>query len=147
MGRYYRRRDSRRRDSRRRDNRRTRRRMPWAGWGKVAPQGHARTVMLRDCGKKCFLGPRKSFPICTKGTCRVNSKGVYAAYIRARQWGKRRSSYKGKARPTHRRRVYTRIAREADRMLYRMGAKRGGTRKGGRKHHKRSHKRSHKSRR
>ena len=25
---------------------RHRRHMPWAGWGKIAPQGHARTVML-----------------------------------------------------------------------------------------------------
>ena len=123
MARYYRKRDSRR--SRRY---RTRRRMPWAGWGKEEPRGHERTVMLRDCGKKCFLGPRKSFPICTKGTCKVNSKGVYAAYIRARQWGKKPSSYHGKARPTMRRRVYTRIARRANDMLYRMGAKRGGSR-------------------
>ena len=121
MARYSRKRYSRRRS--------TRRRMPWAGWGKVAPQGHARTVMLRKCGRKCFLGPRKSFPICSKGTCRVNSKGVYAAYVRARQWGKRRSSYRGKARPTHRRGVYTRVARKANRMLRRMGKKRGGSRK------------------
>ena len=37
-----------------------------------------------------FLGPKTpgnkqhpNFPICTKGTCRVNPKGLYAAYIRA----------------------------------------------------------------
>ena len=94
-----------------------RKQVPWAGWGREAPQGHARTVMKRDCGRECFLGPDKSFPICTKGTCDVNRKGLWAAYIRARQWGKRPTSYKGKSRPTHRRGVYTKVAREARRML------------------------------
>ena len=120
-------------------------RMPWAGWGRVAPRGRARTVMLRKCGKKCFLGPRKSFPICSKGTCKVNPKGVYAALIRAREWGKKRSSYKSKSkmvtqrwkgrlrrvrmkgsRPRHRRRVYTGVARRANALLRKLGVKRGG---------------------
>ena len=118
--------------------RKTRKRMPWAGWGKLAPKGHQRTVMKRKCGKKCFLGPKKSFPICAKGTCKVNKKGLYAAYIRARQWGKRRSSYKSKgkmirykgksrkvhmkgSRPRHERRTYTKIARRAKRMLRHRG--------------------------
>jgi len=105
-----------------------RRRMPWAGWGKIAPQGHARTVMLKKCGRKCFLGPRKSFPICAKGTCKVNKKGLYAAYIRGRQWGKKKSSYKGKSRPSMKRRVYTRAARKAKQMLRRRGV-RVGTRR------------------
>ena len=108
-----------------------RRRMPWAGWGKEAPFGAARTRMYKDCGKKCFLGTKTpgdkqhpDFPICTKGTCDVNPKGVYAAFIRAREWGKKRSSYKGKDHPRLRRSTYKRIARKADRMLERMGDKR-----------------------
>ena len=60
---------------------------------------------------------------------KVNDKGVYAAYIRARQWGKARSHYKGKSRPSMRRRVYTRVARRAKRILKRRGVKRGGTRR------------------
>ena len=100
--------------------------MPWAGWSKISPKGHARTVMKRKCGKKCFLGPKKSFPICAKGTCKVNKKGLYAAYIRARQWGKRRSSYKGRSRPTMKQSTYKRIARKAKSMLKRRGALRGG---------------------
>ena len=102
---------------RRRDRDSRRRRVPWAGWGKISPKGHQRTVMKRDCGRKCFLGPDKSFPICAADTCDVNDKGLWAAYIRAREWGKKPSSYKGKARPTHRRYVYTRVARDAKRML------------------------------
>ena len=120
------------RRSRRNSRRHTRKAMPWAGWGKLAPKGHARTVMKRRCGKKCFLGPRKSFPVCAKGTCKVNSKGLYAAYIRSRQWGKKSSSYKGKSRPSMRQSVYNRISRKAKRMLRRRGYKVGGkTQKGG----------------
>jgi hypothetical protein len=101
----------------RRHGHKTRKAVPWAGWGKLAPQGKERTRMLRDCGKKCFLGPKRSFPICAKGTCKVSKKGVAAAYVRARQWGKKASSYKGKARPTHRRSVYTRVAKKARKMM------------------------------
>ena len=41
----------------------TRKAVTWAGWGKLAPQGAARTRMYKKCGKKCFLGTKKSFPI------------------------------------------------------------------------------------
>ena len=56
------------------------------GWKKENPGVHERTVMYKKCGKKCFLGPKKSFPICTRGTCRVNPRGVHSAFTRARQW-------------------------------------------------------------
>ena len=56
------------------------------GWSQEQPNTHQRTIMMNKCGKKCFLGPNKSFPICTKNTCKINKKGVYAAYIRAREY-------------------------------------------------------------
>jgi hypothetical protein len=56
------------------------------GWAQEQPKTHQRTIMMKKCGKKCFLGPNKSFPICTKNTCNVNKKGVYAAYIRAKEY-------------------------------------------------------------
>ena len=56
------------------------------GWKYLRPGYHQRTVMLKRCGRKCFLGPGKTFPICKKNTCKVSSKGLHAAYIRARQW-------------------------------------------------------------
>jgi hypothetical protein len=84
---------------------------PVRGWKNEKPGFHQRTVMLRKCGRKCFLGPKKSFPICKKNTCKISSKGVYAAYIRARQ-------YRTKSRK------YRNISRKANRMLTRMGAKR-----------------------
>ncbi len=103
--------------TRKRNLRPKRKSVSWKGWSKSAPGARQRTVMLKKCGKKCFLGPKKSFPICTKGTCRVNRKGVKSAYIRAKQWGKSRRSYTKKRRPRQRRSVYSRVARKAKRIL------------------------------
>ena len=60
-----------------------------AGWAKQAPGTRARREMKAKCGSKCFLGPvgESSFPICATGTCKINYKGIYAAYVRARQHG------------------------------------------------------------
>jgi len=66
------------------------------GWKKNKPGYHQRTLMLKKCGKKCFLGPEKSYPICNKNTCKINPKGVYSAYIRSRQFHKRNISSKAK---------------------------------------------------
>jgi hypothetical protein len=66
------------------------------GWKKEKPSYHERTIMLQRCGKKCFLGPNKSFPICKKKTCKISSKGVYSAYIRARQYHHNTISKKAK---------------------------------------------------
>ena len=49
--------------------------------------------MCKKCGKKCFLGKHLSFPICAKNTCKINKKGVYSAYIRARQYSSKNKSY------------------------------------------------------
>jgi hypothetical protein len=70
--------------------------IPWRGWKSENPSTRQRTVMLRKCGKKCFLGPKKSFPICKKNTCKISKKGVYAAYIRARQYHRKNISKKAK---------------------------------------------------
>jgi hypothetical protein len=81
------------------------------GWKKEKPGYHQKTVMLKKCGRKCFLGPKKSFPICKKNTCKISSKGVYSAYIRARQY-----RTKGKK--------YRNISKKAKKMLIKMGVKR-----------------------
>jgi len=64
----------------------TRKNTPSSGWKKLSPNYYQRTVMMNKCGKKCFLGSKKSFPICKKNTCRINKKGVHAAYVRAQQY-------------------------------------------------------------
>ena len=66
------------------------------GWSKQQPGTHERTLMLKRCGTRCFLGPNKSFPICTRKTCKINRKGVYAAYVRAREWKHRNISAKAR---------------------------------------------------
>ena len=76
------------------------------GWSREKPGYHQKTVMLKRCGKKCFLGSKKKFPICKKNTCKISSKGVYAAYIRARQY------------------KYKKISSKAKKLLIKMGAKR-----------------------
>ena len=95
----------------------TRKKITTKGWSKLSPKTKKqRTSMLKKCGRKCFLGPKKSFPICAKRTCRINRKGVYSAYIRAREWGNPRSTYKT-SKPTHKRQTYSRIANKAKRIL------------------------------
>lgn len=81
------------------------------GWKKQKPSIHQRTVMLKKCGKKCFLGPNKTFPICKKNTCKISRQGVYSAYIRARQYSSKGTKYR-------------KIAKRANKMLIKMGAKR-----------------------
>ena len=74
----------------------TRKNIPWKGWKNEKPGTHQRTVMMKKCGKKCFLGPNKSYPICKKNTCKISRKGVYAAFVRARQYHKKGISKKAK---------------------------------------------------
>jgi hypothetical protein len=66
------------------------------GWKNEKPGYHQKTVMLKHCGKKCFLGPEKKYPICKKNSCKISSKGVYSAYIRARQYHNKNISKKAK---------------------------------------------------
>ena len=68
------------------------------GWKNEKPGYHERSVMLKKCGKKCFLGTKKSFPICKKNTCKISRKGLYAAYIRARQYSSKGRKYRNIAK-------------------------------------------------
>ena len=99
----------------------TRKQVPWSGWSKIAPSGKQRTQMYKKCGNKCFLGTKPSgdpgFPICKKNTCKINKKGTYAAYVRAREWGNKRSTYKGQSRPRFSQNYYARVADKAKRIL------------------------------
>ena len=81
------------------------------GWKNQQPSYRQRSVMLKKCGKKCFLGTQKSFPICKKNTCKVSVKGVYSAYIRARQYSSKGQKYRT-------------VSKKANKMLVKMGEKR-----------------------
>lgn len=97
-----------------------------AGWAKQAPGTRARREMKKKCGSKCFLGPisESCFPICATGTCKINIKGIYAAYVRARQHGS--AKYKRSMRSTRKRSNNKRSGNK------RSGNKRSGTIKYGR---------------
>ena len=109
------------------------------GWANEAPGTHERTVMQKECGSKCFLGPvgESCFPICTKNTCNVNEKGVYAAYVRAREYGspkmhkRKRSSTNKRSKHkrskhklyghNHSKKLYNKIASKAKTLLKKRG--------------------------
>jgi hypothetical protein len=78
-------------------------------WLNQKPGFHQKTVMLNKCGKKCFLGPGKTFPICKKNTCKVSKKGVHAAFVRSRQYLNKTGKRK-----------YRNISVKAKRMLIKM---------------------------
>ena len=106
--------------------------VPWRGWKR--PGTHARTVMLENCGPKCFAGPTgsKRFPICTAGTCKINDKGLWAAYVRAKEYGSRKmhkkpyitTSEERKGRKMrYTKKVYNKIASKSKKMLEKRGFK------------------------
>jgi len=90
---------------------------PWNGWNKLSPNKTQRKEMMYKCGKKCFLGPNLSFPVCEKNTCKINRKGLHSAYIRAAQWGKSPSKYGSKSRPRMPQKVYTQVKKRAKQLL------------------------------
>ena len=96
-------------------------RMSSSKWSRVAPKTVGdRSALLSKCGRKCFLGPGKTFPICARlgasGSrhCKIDRRGVVAAYSRARQWAAI-TARKKRTSSAHRR--YTAVARKARAIL------------------------------
>jgi hypothetical protein len=100
----------------------TRKNVPWKGWALEKPNYKQRGNMYKKCGKKCFYGKKTrgkktpSFPVCKKNTCKVSKKGVWAAYIRASEWGKAKKTYKT-SKPTQKRSVYQDVIKKARKYL------------------------------
>jgi len=99
-------------------------------WSASAPKSVGdRAAVLKKCGRKCFLGPGKSFPICARlggaggaagaGTCKIDRHGVQAAYSRAREWASITARKKGSSSAAARK--YTAIAKRAKTLLKRKG--------------------------
>ena len=98
-----------------------------SGWKNMSPKNHERTVMRKKCGSRCFLGPKDEtcFPICAKHTCKINKKGLLAAYIRGRQYGSKKMkphTHKHKRGEKldhhhHTKKFYNSIASKARKML------------------------------
>lgn len=86
-------------------------------WKKDAPNDKERALMLKKCGKKCFLGPGTSFPICTRKTCDINRRGVQSAYSRAREWAAITAKKKHTSENAKAYRKYVEVAKRAKRIL------------------------------
>jgi hypothetical protein len=97
------------------------------GWSCIAPKSIGdRSAVLSKCGRRCFLGPGKTFPICARlgsgagagsGMCKVDRRGVAAAYSRAREWAAITARKKRTAAGARAHRRYTAVARRAKAIL------------------------------
>jgi len=97
-------------------------------WSRVAPKTVGdRSAVLSKCGRRCFLGPEKTFPICARlgsgagsraGTCKVDRRGVVAAYSRAREWASITARKKRTDAGARAHRKYTAVARKARAILH-----------------------------
>ena len=97
-------------------------------WSRVAPKTVGdRAAVLSKCGRRCFLGPGKTFPICARlgsgsgsgsGPCKIDRRGVAAAYSRAREWAAITSRKKRTAAGARAYRRYTAVARRARAILH-----------------------------
>ena len=102
------------------------------GWSRVAPRSVGeRSAVLSKCGRRCFLGPGKTFPICMRlgsgsgsgsgsesGACKIDRRGVAAAYSRAREWAAITARKKRSASGARAHRRYTTVARRARAILH-----------------------------
>ena len=95
-------------------------------WRKNNPTARERTLQLQKCGKKCFLGSKKSFPICNAGTCTPSKGGLMAAYVRAREMTRRA---RDRTIEKHRASYYYIIAKKAKTLLKRLFVSSGKTRR------------------
>lgn len=94
-------------------------------WSRDAPKSVGdRSAVLSKCGRRCFLGPGKTFPICARlgsgaesGTCKIDPRGVAAAYSRAREWAAITARKKRTASGARAHRRYTAVARRAKAIL------------------------------
>lgn len=92
-------------------------------WSRDAPKSIGdRSAVLSKCGRRCFLGPGKTFPICARlgsgsGTCKVDRRGVAAAYSRAREWAAITARKKRTASGARAHRRYTAVAHRAKAIL------------------------------
>ena len=93
-------------------------------WSRVAPKTVGdRAAVLSKFGRRCFLGPGKTFPICARlsagsGSCKIDRRGVAAAYSRAREWAAITSRKKRTAAGARAYRRYTAVARRARAILH-----------------------------
>ena len=87
---------------------------PWTNW-KAPKSKKQRLTLKKRCTSKCFLDSKNlKFPICspTTRTCKINHKGVWAAYVRSKQMS---SMTKNKNKSSA---AYNKIAAKAYKLLH-----------------------------
>ena len=89
----------------------------YKSWHRNKPTTHERTLQMKRCGKKCFLGSKKSFPICNAGTCKPSKGGLISAYVRAREMTRRARE---RTVEKHRAPYYYNVAKKAKNLLHRL---------------------------
>ena len=98
----------------------------YKSWRHNKPTTHQKTLQMNRCGKKCFLGSKKSFPICNAGSCTPSKGGVMSAYVRAREMTRR--AREGTIEK-HRASYYYSVAKKAKKLLRRLSSSSRKTRK------------------
>ena len=98
----------------------------YKSWRRNNPTTHQRTLQMKRCGKKCFLGSKKSFPICNAGSCKRSKGGIMSAYVRAREMTRRA---RDRTIEKHRAPYYYAIAKKAKTLLKRLFSSSRKTRK------------------
>ena len=89
----------------------------YKSWRRNKPSRRQRTLQMKRCGKKCFLGSKKSFPICNVGSCKPSKGGLVSAYVRAREMTRRA---RDRTIEKHRAPYYYSIAKKATKLLHRL---------------------------
>ena len=89
----------------------------YKSWRRNQPTRHERTLQMNRCGKKCFVGSKKSFPICNAGSCKPSKGGLISAYIRARQMTRRA---RDRTIKKHRTSYYYNVAKKAKTLLHKL---------------------------
>ena len=102
----------------------------YKSWRHNKPTTHERTLQMKRCGKKCFLGSKKSFPICNAGTCKMSKGGIMSAYVRSREMTRRARE---KTIQKHRAPYYYNISKKAKSLLKRLFKSSRKTRKNSRR--------------
>ena len=86
-------------------------------------------ILMNMPDMELFSKYKRCIALCKKNTCTVSNKGIYAAYVRAREWKNKPSTYLGRSGPKYSRSTYSHIATRAKRMLKRRGYSAVGHRK------------------
>ena len=71
----------------------------------------------KKCSKKCYLGPKKTFFICTRKTCKISNKKLLSTYKKVLKSSTRKTKTKTKTKKSNLLKIYKRVTKKARGML------------------------------